>query len=61
MNTGSFPNALVKPSGLKGDGHSKTFEFILSSIDILNSNELKKLKDNRGECGMHLSINYINH
>ena len=61
MNIGSFPNALVKPNGLKEDGHSKKFEFISSSIDILNNNELNKLEDNREECGLHISINYINH
>ena len=41
MYPGTFPNDWVAPSGMKEDGHPSTLDFMLSSINILDSTELK--------------------
>ena len=41
MHPGTFPNDWVAPSGMKEDGYPPTSEFLLSSINVLDSAELK--------------------
>ena len=45
MHPGTFPNDLVAPSGMEEDGYPSTSDLMLSSINILDSAELKKIKD----------------
>ena len=47
MHPGTFPTDWVKPSGMEEDGYCKTVPTMLSSMDVLESGELKKLKINR--------------
>ena len=47
MHPGIFPTEWVKPNGMKEDGYCKTVPTMLSSMDVLESGELKKLKINR--------------
>ena len=51
----------MKPSSIEGDEYSKTFPTMLSSMDVLESGELEKLKINREYDFLNRSINYINH
>ena len=45
MHPGTFPNDWVVPSGMEEDGYPSTSDLMLSSINILDSAELKKIKD----------------
>ena len=61
MYPGTFPNYWVAPSGMKEDGYPSTSDIMLSSINVLDSAELKKLKINREDDLLNRAINYINH
>ena len=61
MHPGTFPTDWVKPSGMEEDGYCKTDPTMLSSMDVLESGELKKLKINREYDLLNRSINYYNH
>ena len=61
MHPGTFPNDWVAPSGMEEDGYPSTSDHMLSSINVLDSAELKKLKINREENLLNRAINYINH
>ena len=41
MHQGTFPTDWVKPSGMEEDGYCKTVSTMLSSMDVLESGELK--------------------
>ena len=41
MHPGTFPTDWVKPSGMEENGYCKTVSAMLSSIDVLESRELK--------------------
>ena len=47
MHPGTFPTDWVKHSGMEEDGYCKTVPTMLTSMDFLESGELKKLKINR--------------
>ena len=47
MHPGTFPNDWVAPSGMEEDGYPSTSYLMLSSINTLDSAELKTLKINR--------------
>ena len=51
----------MKPSGTEEDGYCKTVPTMLTSMDVLESGELKKLKINRDYDLLIRSINYMNH
>ena len=61
MYPGTFPNDCVALSGMEEDGYSSTSDLTLSSINVLDSAELKKLKINREDELLNRAINYINH
>ena len=61
MHPGTFPTDWVKPSGMEEDGYCKTDPTMLSSMDVLESGELKKLKINREYDLLNRSVNYYNH
>ena len=61
MHPGTFPTDWVKPSGMEEDGYCKIVLTMLSSMDVLESGELKKLKINREYDLMNRSVNYYNH
>ena len=61
MYPGIFPTNKVKPSGIEEYGYSKTLPTILTSIDVLESGELKKLKINREYNSLNRLINIMNH
>ena len=45
MYPGTFLTDWVKPSGMEEDGYCKTDPTMLSSMDVLESGELKKTED----------------
>ena len=47
MYPGTFLTDWVNPSGMEEDGYCKTVPTMLTSMDFLESGELKKLKINR--------------
>ena len=61
MHPRTFPTDWVKPSGMEDDGYCKTVPTMLSSMDVLESGELKKLKINREYDLLNRSVNYYNH
>ena len=42
MHPGTFPTDWIKTSGMEENGYFKTVPTMLTSIDILKSDELKK-------------------
>ena len=61
MHPGTFPNDWGAPSGMQEDGYSSILNLMMSSINVLDSAELKKLKINREYNLSNRAINYINH
>ena len=61
MHPGTFPNNWVAPSGMEEDGYPSTSKSMLSSTNVLNTDELKKLKINREDDLLNRAINYINY
>ena len=61
MHPGTFPNNWVAPSGMEEDGYPSTSKSMLSSTNVLNTAELKKLKINREDDLLNRAIHYINH
>ena len=61
MHPGTFPTDWAKPSGMEEDGYCNTVPTMLSSTDVLESEELKKLKITRENDLLNRSINIMNH
>ena len=57
----NIPNDWVVPSGMEEDGYVSISDLIMSSKNVLDSAELKKLKINREDELLNRAINYINH
>ena len=45
MYPGIFPTGWVKPSGIEENGYCKTVPTMLTSMEVLESDELKKIED----------------
>ena len=61
MRPGTFPTDWVKPSGMEEDGYCKTVPKMLTSMDALESGELKTLKINREYDLLNRSVSCMNH
>ena len=61
MHPGTFSNDWIALSGMEEDEYLSTSDPMLSSINFLDSAELKKLKINREDNSLNRAINYINH
>ena len=61
MRPEAFPTDWIKPNGIEEDGYCMTIPAILTSMDILESGELKEQKINREYDLLNRSINYMNH
>ena len=61
MHLGNISNDWVAPSAMEEDEYPSTSDLMLSSINVLDSAELKKLKINREDNLLNRAINYINH
>ena len=57
IHPGTFPTDWVKLSGIEKDRYCKTVPTMLSSMNVLESGELKKLKINREYNLLNRSIN----
>ena len=58
---GTFPTDWVNSSGMVDDGYCKAIPTMLTSMNVLKSSELKKMKINREYDLLNRSINYHNH
>ena len=45
MHPGTFPTDWVKPNGMEEGGYCKTIPTMLTSMDVLDSGELKQIED----------------
>ena len=61
LHVGNFPVDWVKPGGLEDMDYRKTTNTMLSSEDVLNTNELKKMKCMREDELISRRINVTNH